>query len=130
MLYKANLVKLGLNLSSKLQENNERNNKQLWHKLCAFRCMREASGLTSFSDSNILVRNYLFLKNYVTSEGVVSLNFFFYQEPTLVLTSFCLFLSKANFGALPTLLVPATYLLQCTNLLQWSYKIKFPDHKV
>ena len=30
-----------------------------------------ASGLKSFSDSNILVRNYLFLKNYVTSEGVV-----------------------------------------------------------
>ena len=28
----------------------------------------------------ILVRNYLFLKNYITSEGVVSHNVLYYQE--------------------------------------------------
>ena len=30
--------------------------------------------------SNILVRNYFFLKNYVTSEGAVSQNVLYYQQ--------------------------------------------------
>ena len=38
------------------------------------------SGQKSFSDSNILLRNDLFLKNYVTSEGVVSHNVLYYQQ--------------------------------------------------
>ena len=32
--------------------------------MCAFRCLRKASGLKVLSDSNILVRNYLFLNSY------------------------------------------------------------------
>ena len=31
-------------------------------------------------NSNILVRNFFFLKNYVTSEGVVSHNDLYYQQ--------------------------------------------------
>ena len=34
----------------------------------------------SFSDSIIWLRNYLFLKKYVTSEGVVSHNVLGYQQ--------------------------------------------------
>ena len=34
----------------------------------------------SFSNSNILVRNYLLLKTYVNSEGVVSFNVSSYQQ--------------------------------------------------
>ena len=34
----------------------------------------------SKSNSNILVRNYFFLKNYVTSEGDVSHNVLYYQQ--------------------------------------------------
>ena len=48
--------------------------------LCAFRCLRKASGLYSFSESNSLVRNYLFLKKYVTSEVAVSHIVFYYQQ--------------------------------------------------
>ena len=36
--------------------------------------------LKSFSDSKMLVRNYLCLKNYATSEGVVSHNVLYYQQ--------------------------------------------------
>ena len=32
------------------------------------------------SNSNILVENYFFLKNYVTSEGAVSHNVLYYQQ--------------------------------------------------
>ena len=40
------------------------------HKLCAFRCLElETSAEVSESIQNVLVRNYFFLKNYVTSEG-------------------------------------------------------------
>ena len=38
---------------------------------------KKALGLKSF---NIWVRNYLFLKNYVTSEGAVSHNVLYYQQ--------------------------------------------------
>ena len=39
--------------------------------------LQKASGLKSFT---ICVRNYLFLKNSVTSEGAISHNVFYYQE--------------------------------------------------
>ena len=50
---------------SKLRDNNGRKTP-LSHKLCAFTCLN--------LNLNILVRNYFFLKIYVTSEGVVSHN--------------------------------------------------------
>ena len=34
----------------------------------------------SKSNSNILVENYFFLENYVTSEGAVSRNVLYYQQ--------------------------------------------------
>ena len=45
-------------------------------QVCTNLFMRKASGLKPFSDSNILLKNYLFLKDCVTSEGVVSHNVF------------------------------------------------------
>ena len=58
-----NLWKFGLNWSSKLQE------KFFMKKLVCFQ-----------SDSNIIVRNYLFLKNFVTSEGAISHNVVYYSQ--------------------------------------------------
>ena len=45
--------------------------------LCAFRCLKNASFLKTF---NIWVRNHLFLKNFVTSEGAVFHNVLYYQQ--------------------------------------------------
>ena len=52
------------------------------HKLCAFRCLEfDTSAEVSYSAQIIiLVRNYLFLKNNVTSEGAVSHNVLYYQQ--------------------------------------------------
>ena len=36
-------------------------------------------------NSNILVKKYFFLKNYVSSEGAVSNNFLYYQELSIAL---------------------------------------------
>ena len=47
--------------------------------LCAFKS-EKTSGLKSFSDLNILVRNYLLLKNSVTSEGAVFHNVLYYKQ--------------------------------------------------
>ena len=33
---------------------------------------------------NVPVRNYLFLKNYITSEGAISLNVWYYQQLSIV----------------------------------------------
>ena len=52
----------------------------LSHKLCAFRCLNSRPQLRSRIQFNILVRNYFFLKNYVTSEGAVSHNVLYYQQ--------------------------------------------------
>ena len=41
---------------------------------------KKASGLMSFIDSNMSVRNYFFLKNYISSEGAVSYNVLYYQK--------------------------------------------------
>ena len=60
------------NLLLKLHENNEKQNK-----FVCFLMPQKASGQKSF---NIRVRNYLFLKNYVTSEGAVSHNVVYYQQ--------------------------------------------------
>ena len=49
----------------------------LLHKFVCFQMLIKASGLKSFI---IWVRNYLFLKNYVTSEGAVSHNVLYYQQ--------------------------------------------------
>ena len=59
-----NQWKYWLNWSLQLQENKKRKNPS-WTNLCAFRCLKKAS-------LNIWVWNYLFLKNYVTSERAVS----------------------------------------------------------
>ena len=49
-------------------------------KLCAFRCLISRSkSEVSKSNSNILVENYFFLENFVTSEGAVSHNVLYYQ---------------------------------------------------
>ena len=68
----------------------KKNCQCLLHKLCDFRCLisRPQSKLNSKvtkSNSNILMRNYFVLKNYVTSEGVVSHNVLFYQQLSMTL---------------------------------------------
>ena len=40
----------------------------------------ESNAEVSKSYSNILVENYFFLKNYITSEGAVSHNVLYYQQ--------------------------------------------------
>ena len=45
---------------------------------CVFRCLGKVS--VQNSDSNILLRFKLFLKNYVTLEGVISYNIVHYQQ--------------------------------------------------
>ena len=40
------------------------------------------------SNSNILMENYFFLENYVTSEGVVSRNVLYYQMLTNILSNY------------------------------------------
>ena len=61
----------------KLQDINEGKKHPFYTNLCAFRCLNKRSGRKYF---NIWVRNYLFLKIYVTSEGAVSQNVFYYQQ--------------------------------------------------
>ena len=51
------------------------------HKLCAFRCL----------NSNILVRSYFCLKNYITSEGAVS-------HEVLATALHCSFQVSFNYG--------------------------------
>ena len=69
------LWKFGLNWLSKLQENSERKNR-VAQNVCAIRCTIKyfIQLILSF-----WVRNYLFLKIYVTSEGAVSHNVLYYQ---------------------------------------------------
>ena len=67
----ANLRKFELNWLSELRENNGRNNTHVPS------CVRSDAWFRDLSwdlkiNSNILVRNYLFLKNYITSEGAIS----------------------------------------------------------
>ena len=69
-----NLWKFGLNWSSKLRENNGRKKHP-----CRTSCVLSDAWFRDLSwgleiNSNILVRNYFFLKNYVTSQGAVSHN--------------------------------------------------------
>ena len=46
-------------------------------QLCGFRCILKTSGLMS---SNNWMIQYLFFKNYVTSDGAVSHNVLYYQQ--------------------------------------------------
>ena len=58
----------------------------LLHKVCAFRCLRKASNLRSFSGSDILKRNLpLFQKLRYFSEGAVSHNVLYYQQLSIAL---------------------------------------------
>ena len=60
-----------------LKETNAHVATCIKYTVCAFRRMRTALGLTSFSDSNFLYGSFnLFLKNYVSSEGAFSHNVF------------------------------------------------------
>ena len=70
----ANMWKLGLNRSSTLQENNSLKTPLLHKLLCSH--MPEKS-LT------VLLRNYLFLNNYVNTERAVSHNVLHYQQLTI-----------------------------------------------
>ena len=60
----------------------------LSHKLCGFRCLisrpqnLKINSEVSKSQS-VLVKNYFFLKNYVTSEGAVSHNILYYQQVSI-----------------------------------------------
>ena len=53
-------------------------------KLCAFRCLifgpQNLESEVSKSSSNILVENYFFLENYVTSKGDVFHNVLYCQQ--------------------------------------------------
>ena len=62
-----NLWKFELNWSLKLQDNNERKNTLVTQNLILW------SGI-KFQE------NYLFLENYVTSEGAISHNVLYYQQ--------------------------------------------------
>ena len=46
-------------------------------KLCAFTCLISRPQKSNYE---VFVKNYFFLKNYVTSEGAVSLNVLYYQQ--------------------------------------------------
>ena len=59
-----------------MQVNNERKNTYVAQYVCASRCIKTTSAEVFF----FLVRNYLFLKNYVTSEGAVSHTVLYYQQ--------------------------------------------------
>ena len=59
----------GFSWSLKLQENNERKKHPCWKKLCAFKCLNKFKKTSGQKPFNILVRNYLFLKNIVTLRG-------------------------------------------------------------
>ena len=55
--------------------------KSMSHKFCAYRCLEvETSALGLEFNSNILVGNYFFHKNYGTVKGTVSHNVFYYQQ--------------------------------------------------
>ena len=83
MHYIVNLSKLELNWSSKLRMNNGRKNALVAQVVCFQMPDFETSKYNSEvskSNSNILVRNYFFPENYLTSEGAVSQNVLYYQQ--------------------------------------------------
>ena len=57
--------------------------KHLTQRLCAFRCLKRLQVWSLLSDSNILVRNYLLLRKYVTLEGAVSHNVLYHQQASV-----------------------------------------------
>ena len=73
------LWNLRLNWSLKLQENDE------WkkHPCCLKFVLSNKNKRLQLKSFNIIVRNYLFLINYVTSEGVVSHNVLYSQSTVL-----------------------------------------------
>ena len=71
------LWKFGLNLSSKLRENDERKNTPVG-RTCVLSDRNKI--LLARKSFNILVRYYIILKNYVTLEGAVSHNVVYYQQ--------------------------------------------------
>ena len=56
----------------------------LSHEVVCFQTLdfgtSKSNSEVSKSNSNIVVENYLFLENYVTSEGAVSHNVLYYQQ--------------------------------------------------
>ena len=65
--YKITNLQIELKWSSKLRETNGRKTP---FKLCAFRCLNSRPQLHGLEFiSNILVRNYFFLKNYTLLQG-------------------------------------------------------------
>ena len=78
-----NLCKFELNWLSKLRDNVMQEKTPLPHKVECFQLLDFGTAKFNFefwkSNSNI-VESYLFLENYVSSEGVVSLNVLNYQQ--------------------------------------------------
>ena len=74
-----NLWKFELDWSSKLQKNNGRKLPSCTSCVLLDAWIRDLSWGLEFN-SNILARNYLFLKYYITSEGAVSHNVLYYQQ--------------------------------------------------
>ena len=62
----------------------------LSHEVVCFQMLdfgtSKSNSEVSKSNSNILVENYFFLENYVTSEGAVSHNVSYYQHSPLLVT--------------------------------------------
>ena len=69
------LWKCGLNRSSKLRKNDESKNN-----LVGRICVISDRNKRLLARNIFLVRNYLFLKNYITSEGVVFHHVLYYQQ--------------------------------------------------
>ena len=63
---------------SKLLENNGEKNISVTQQICAFRCLKKASGIAP-EVFEYLSEN-LFRKKYITSEGAVSHNVLDYQQ--------------------------------------------------
>ena len=95
-----------------------REQKPLLHK-CAFRCLRKASDLQTFSNSNIWVRNYLFLEKYISSrEPFFTMSYTTNSLPLLITKwVFMLICILSNYHTCPVLLKQIT----CTNYRRFEH---------
>ena len=73
-------MKFEFNWLLKLRENNGRKNALVAQVVCFLMLEFETSSEVLKSIQIFFVRNYFFLKSYITSEGVASQNVLFYQQ--------------------------------------------------
>ena len=85
----------------------------LLHKFVCFQM--PIKGFRVWSLLNIWVRNYLFLKNYITSEGAVSHNVLYYQQ--LSIARYKVSFSAYNYLRLP--MVSSAFKLNTNMCLNW-----------